>query len=121
MLHEVEANRKESSTFREDKYGRKLKSEETKLVEFKLNRMTRKIVSSPPQTDVNITDLHYTNLESSKQADILRELEDNILEMEKCITELRVELYSKRLKVKENIQAKTGPLVGRTKRKNLHS
>jgi hypothetical protein len=69
MLHEVQANRKENGTFREVKYSRKLKSDETRLVDPKLNRMTRQIVSSPPQTDVNIPDLHYTNL------DKLRELE----------------------------------------------
>jgi hypothetical protein len=81
--------------------------------------MARKIVSSPPQTDVNIPDLHYTNLESL--AYMVRELEDKILEMQKCIIELRMELYSKRLNVKKNMQAKTVPLVGHTKLKNLNS
>jgi hypothetical protein len=114
VLHGVQANRKKTATFREDKYSRKLKSEETSLVESKLNRMTRKIISSPSQTDVNIPELHYTNVESLKQADKLREIEDKILEMQKCITELRIELYSERLKVKENIQTETVPLVRRT-------
>jgi hypothetical protein len=98
-----------------------MEQKETRLVESKLNRMTRKILSSLPQTDVNIPDLRFTNLESLKQADKLRELEDKILEIQKCITELRIELYSERLKVKENVQAKTVPVVGHTKFKNLNS
>jgi hypothetical protein len=74
MLHNVKANIKETGTWKEDKSSGMLKSEETRLVESKLNRMTRKIVSSPSQTNVNISDLHYTNLESTKQANKQREL-----------------------------------------------
>jgi flagellar biosynthesis chaperone FliJ len=59
-------------------------------------------------------------LDSSKPADKLKELEDKILEMQNCTTELRVELYSECMKVKENIQAKIVPL-GHNKRKYLNS
>jgi serine/threonine protein kinase len=92
---------------REDRSSGMLDSEEIWLVQSELNRMTRKIVSSPSQMDADIPDLHYTSVQSPKPADKLRELEDKILEMQKCITELRMELYSERLKAKENIQAKT--------------
>jgi hypothetical protein len=52
-----------------------LESEEIGLMGSQLNRMTRKIVSSPSQTDVNIPDLHNASLQSSKPVDKLRELE----------------------------------------------
>jgi hypothetical protein len=121
LLLQNKANIKDTGTMREDRSSGMLESEETRLVESNLKRLTRKIVSLPSQSDVNIPDLLYTSLESSKPADKPRKLEDKILEMHKCLTELRMELYSECLKVKENIQAKTVPLVGRNKRKYLNS
>jgi serine/threonine protein kinase len=106
MPHDDPATIKDTLTLREERCNGMLESGETGLVGPELNRMTRKIVSSTSQTDVNIPDLDYTNLQSSKPADKLRELENKILEMQNCITELRMEMYSERLKAKEDIQVK---------------
>jgi serine/threonine protein kinase len=107
MPHDGLANIKDTLTLREERCSGMLESEETGLVGPELNRMTRKNVSSTSQTDVNIPDLDYTSLQSSKPADKLRELENKILELQKCLTELRVEMYSERLKAKEDMQVKT--------------
>jgi hypothetical protein len=102
---------KDTGTLRDDRPNGMLESEDTGLVGSELNRMTKKIVSSPSQTNVNIRNLYYTSLQSSKPTDNLRELEDKILEVQKCITELRMELYSEHLKAKEDMQAKALKLV----------
>jgi hypothetical protein len=61
-------NMKDTGALREDRF-----------MESYFNRMTRKIVSSPSQTIVNMPDLYYTSLEPSKPANTPSELEDNFL------------------------------------------